>query len=127
MRIIIHGEPDLADEGEDDEGRDGVGNESGDDEDHGGEDDQHAVQAEMVDFLGDAASDCGEQARRGDCLAEAEATGGEDNDRPKEVVEVFLVEDTGTEEQYHRYDRDHAHVAKDMLEVVASTPQADSR
>lgn len=75
-----------------------MGDESREDEDHGGEDDQHAVEAEMVDLFCDGRSDCAEEARRGDGFAEAEPAGCENDDRPKEVVEVFLVEDAGSEE-----------------------------
>ena len=50
---IFHSDADLFDEREENQGSDGVGNECGYDEDHGGEGYQHAVEAEMVDLFCD--------------------------------------------------------------------------
>ena len=54
---IVHADADLADEREDDERGDGVGDEGGHDQDQGGEDDQHAVEAEVLDAVGDGVGD----------------------------------------------------------------------
>ena len=51
----------------------------------------------------------------GNSFAEGEATGGEDDDGPEEIVEVFFGEDAGAEEGEHGDDGDDAHVAEDVF------------
>lgn len=66
-----------------------------------------------------------EEAGGGDGLAEGEAAGGEDDDGPQEVVEVFLGEDSRAEEQGHGDDGHDAHVAEDAFELVRHAPEND--
>lgn len=122
---VLHADADAVDERQDDERGDGVADEGGDDEDQAREDEQHGVQAEALDADGDLARDGVQEARAVDGLAEREAAGGQDDDGPQEVVEVLLGEDAGAEEQDDRDDGDHAHVAEDVLELVAHAPQHD--
>ena len=116
---------DGLDEREDDEGGHGVGDEGGDDEDEGGEDDEDAVKVHALDAFGDGAGDGVQEAGGGDGLAKGETTGCEDDDGPEEIVEVFLGEDAGAEEQGHGDDGDNAHVAKDAFQLVRDAPEHD--
>ena len=116
---------DGLDEREDDEGGHGVGDEGGDEEDEGGEDDEDAVEVEALDAVGDGAGDGVQEAGGGDGLAEREAARGQDDDGPEEIVEVFLGEDAGAEEEGHRDDGYDAHVAEDPFQLVRDAPQHD--
>lgn len=108
---------------EHDKRRDGVADESRDDENETAEDAQNAVETHALDVGGDCLGDGVEQTGGVDGFAESEAAGGEDDDGPQEVVEVFFGEDAGSEEEHERDDGYDAHVAEDVFELVADAPQ----
>lgn len=120
---LVHADADGVDEFEDDEGGDGVGDESGDDEDQGGEDDEDGVEAQALDACSDGVGDGVQEARAVDGFAEGEAAGCEDDDGPEEVVEVFFGEDAGAEEEDEGDDGYDAHVAEYVLELLADAPE----
>ena len=122
---FLHAGADGVHQWQDDQRGDRMADEGGDDEDQGGEDDQDAVQAHALHLVRDGAGDGVQEAGGGDGLAEGEAAGGEDDDGPEEVVEVFLGQDAGAEEEDERDDGHDAHVAKDVLELVRHAPQDD--
>lgn len=103
-----------------------MANESSNDENKTTEDNKDSVQTHAFNTTGDRLGDSMEETRRVDRLAKGQATGSEDDDGPQEVVEVLLSEDTSSEEQHKRDDGHDTHVAKDVLELVADTPQHDS-
>lgn len=119
------GRTDFADQGEDDEGGDGVGDEGGDDCDEGCESAGQRVEVHGGDAGGDGGGDGGEEAGGGDGFAEGEAAGGQDDDGPEEVVEVFFGEDSRAEEGEEGEDGDDAHVAEVGLELVGEAPEED--
>lgn len=53
------------------------------------------------------------------------SAGGQNDDGPQEIVEVFFIKDASSEEQNHGDDSDHTHVAEDMLELMAATPEGN--
>ena len=59
---VLHANADLADKGQDDKGSDGVRDESGHDKDERTEDQEDAVQTEVLDAGGDTHCDCVQQA-----------------------------------------------------------------
>lgn len=99
-----------------------MGDEGSEDKDHGREGNQYAIEAEVLNLVGDGTGDGAEEARRGDGFAETKATGCEDDDGPKEIVEVFLVQNAGPKEKDHGNNGNHAHVAENMFELVANAP-----
>ena len=72
----------LLHEREHDERRDGVADESRDDEDEAAEDAEDAVETHAFDVGGDCLGDGVEQTGGVDGFAESEAAGGEDDDGP---------------------------------------------
>lgn len=58
-----------------------------------------------------------------DRFSEGQAAGGEDDDRPEEVVEIFLCEDAGAEEHDHRDDGHDAHIAENAFELMRHAPE----
>lgn len=86
---------------------------------------QNSVQIEVVDARRDRLGDRVQQPGRGHSFAKTQTPSREDDDRPQEVVEVFLVQDPRAKEQHHRDDGDHPHIPKDVLELMADTPQPD--
>lgn len=105
--------------------RDGMADEGGDDQDEGGEHDEHAVQTHALHALGDRSRDGMQQAGRADCFPEGQPTGGEDDDGPEEVVKVLFGEDAGAEEEDDGDDGHDAHVAEDAFELMGHAPQDD--
>lgn len=79
----------------------------------------------MLHTLCDCASNRVQQPRRGHSLAQTQATCGKNDNRPKEIVKVFLGQNARAKEEHHRDDRNHAHVSKDVLELMANAPQND--
>ena len=67
-----------------------------------------------------------QETGRVDCLSKGKTACSEDDNSPQEVVEVLFSQNAGTEKEDDRDDSDHAHVAKDTLELMADTPQHDS-
>lgn len=104
-----------------------MADERGDHEGQGREHDQHPVQAHALDAVGDSHRDGIQQARRLDRFPKGQPTRGEDDDGPREVVEVLFREDADAEEQHDGDDGDDAHVAEHGLELVARAPQRDGR
>ena len=96
-----------------------------DDQDQACENDQDSVQAHALHALGDRTGNGMQESGRRDRFSEGEPSGGEDDDGPEEVVEVFFGEDAGAEEKDNRDDGDGAHVAEHVLELVAHTPKRD--
>ena len=94
-------------------------------EDESPEDDEDAIEAHALDLLRDGARDSMQESGTRDGFAEGEAAGGEDDDGPEEVVEVFFGENTSAEEKDDGYDGHDAHVPKDVFELVGDAPQHD--
>ena len=110
---------------QDNQRRNGVADEGGNHQDQAGEDEQDAIQAEILHALGDHLGDGVQQTRRVDGLAERQAAGRQDDDGPGEVVEVLLGEDADAKEEDDGDDGDDAHVAELGLKLVRGAPQAD--
>jgi hypothetical protein len=104
---------------------DRVADERSDHQDQSTEDYENAVQAHTLDAAGDGLGNGVQQSGRVDRLSEREAASCEDDDGPEEVVEVFLCEDAGAEEEDERDDGHDAHVAEDVFELVTDAPQDD--
>lgn len=120
---ILHPSTNLVHQRKDNQRSNGMGDESCDDEDQRCEDDEDAVETHAFDFFGDGACDGMQQTRRGDCFAEREAAGSEDDDGPEEIVEVFLGENARAEEGDHGDDGYNAHVAEDAFELMRHAPE----
>ena len=99
--------------------------ESGHNRDKRCEDAHHAIQAQMADFLRDASSDGVQQARAIHGLTQRQSASGQDNYGPQEVIEIFLSQDTRTEEEDNRNDRYYSHISEHALELMAEAPQDD--
>ncbi len=83
---------------------------------------QHAIQTHAIDLLGYGAGNRVQETGAGNRFAEGEASGGEDDDGPEEVVKVFFGEDAGAEEEDDGNDGDDAHIAEDAFELVRYAP-----
>lgn len=123
---LRHALTDLLDEWQHNKRRNGVANKSGNDKNETAEDNEDSVQAHALNATGDRLGDGVEQTRGVDGFAKGQTTSSEDNDGPQEVVEVFLRKNAGTEEQHKRNDGHNAHVAEDILQLVAYTPEYNS-
>lgn len=66
-----------------------------------------------------------EQSGGVDRFAEGETTGGENDDCPEEIVEVFFGKNAGAEEQDERNDCNDSHVAKKPLQLMTDAPEND--
>ena len=118
-----HAGADGLDEREDDQCGDGVTDESRNDQNHGGEDNEDAIEAHALDLFSDGAGDGVEEARGGNGFAEGKTAGGEDDDCPEEVVKVFLGEDAGAEEEDdgdYCYD---SHVSEYAFKLMGNAPE----
>ena len=60
------------------------------DKDQGRKDDQDTIKAHALHFVCYGACDGMQETGGGDGFAKRQATSGENNDGPKEIVEVFL-------------------------------------
>lgn len=122
---FLHPSTDLVHQRKDDQCRNGVTDERRNDENQGREYDQNAVQTHALDLFGDGAGNGMQEAGGLDGFAERETASGENDDGPEEIVEVFLGQDSGTEEEHDRYYGDDSHVAKDVLQLMRDAPQYD--
>lgn len=85
--------------------------------------DQNAVQTHSLDLLRYGASDCVQQSGGRDCFAKRKTARGEDDDCPKEIVEVFFRQDTGAEEENNGYDGYDTHVPEDVFQLMGHAPE----
>ena len=60
-----------------------------------------------------------------DRFTKGQTSRGQDDNGPKEIIEVFLCEDPRAEEQDYGDDSYNAHVAKDAFELVCHAPKSD--
>ena len=67
-----------------------------------------------------------QQARTRNSFAQRKAAGSKNDDRPEEVVEVFLSKDARAEEQDERDDGHDAHVSEYRLQTVRDAPEGNS-
>lgn len=122
---LRHPPPHLRDQRENNESGDGMANKSRDDKDQCCKDDDDAVEAHALYFLRDRSGDGVQKPRTRDSFAEGKAAGGEDDDGPEEVIEVFFSEDAGSEEEDDGDDGHDAHISKDLFELVGYAPDHD--
>lgn len=110
---------------EHDKRRYSVADEGRNDEDETAKDNKDAVETHAFDAAGDRLGNGMEKTGRVDGLAERQASSGENDDGPEEVVEVLLRKDARSKEQHKRDDSHNTHVTEDVLELVADAPQND--
>ena len=77
----------------------------------------------MRDFFRDCARNGMQQSRRCDGFAKHQSARSEDDNGPEKIVEVFFRQNTAAEEENHGNNGYNAHVAKDLVELVAETPE----
>lgn len=122
---MLHPHANLLDQGQDNESGNSVRYKSRDDKDQRRKYDQDPVEAVVCHPLCDGTRNGVQQTRRADRFSKTEAAGCENDNGPEKVVEVLLRQDTGSEEEDERNDRDDAHVTKCVLELVAHAPEND--
>lgn len=115
---ILHALANILHKRQHDQCSNGVADESGDTEDKRRERDQYNVQTHVADTSSDALGDCVQQARISYSLPERQAASGKDNNRPKEIVEIFFVKNACTEEQDKRNDGYHTHASEYRLQLM---------
>lgn len=123
---MLHARADLLDQRENDQCGDGVRDECRDHKNQRRKDQQDRVEAETLDPGSNRASNRVEEPGRGHGFAQTQTACGKNDDRPEEIVEILLGQNARAKEEHHRDDRNHPHVSKDVLELMADTPQHDS-
>ena len=126
MRVSLKPVADVGHKGQDDESGDRVANKRGDHQNEAGENKQDPVQAHLLNRLSNSLGHGVQETRRVDRLAERETARGQNDDGPREVVEVLLGQNAHTEEENDGDDGNDAHVSKDVFKLMRGAPQTDS-
>lgn len=120
---LCHVLSDLLSEGQHDERSNSVADERGHHQDETCKDDKDAVQTHALYTTGNGFRNSMEQTGRVDGLSKRQTPGSEYDDGPQEVIEIFFVQDTSTEEEYDGNDGDDTHVTEDQLQLMTDAPK----